>query len=205
MSSSRRRRRTRGRLRATLLLSASIFMAAQGVVPVRAEPAPVLAVVKTKKRAVALPLTEHEDKKDKKRKKKKPKTIEGMIKHEFGKHADEALRIAFCESRFDTDDVSSAGAVGVFQIRPSDHGWRVKKVKNGKDLFDPWTNVRVAHHIYRHQGWRPWVCARIVGLSAGSGMVHRVSGSVTTWSPNEASRRPRAPRQPGGGTMTSWP
>jgi hypothetical protein len=135
-----------------------------------------------------------------------------MIEKEFGKHADEALRIAFCESRFNPTDVSSAGAVGVFQIRTVDHGWRVKKIKHGKDLFDPWTNVQVAHDIFKHQGWRPWVCARIVGLSSGtshrtshtSSGYHRSNSSVTTWAPNEERRGPREPRQPGGGTMSTW-
>jgi soluble lytic murein transglycosylase-like protein len=184
------------------LLSASMVMASQGVVPVvQAKP---LAAPTVEAPVVTTP---KEPKKQKKHhhKKKKPKTIKGMIEREFGKHADEALRIAFCESRFDTDDVSSAGAVGVFQIRPVDHGWRVAKVR-GKDLFDPWTNVRVAHHIYEHQGWGPWVCARMVGLSSGRRSGHRrqTTSTVSTWSPNNARRRPRAPRQPGDGTMSTW-
>jgi hypothetical protein len=157
--------------------------------------------------AVVVP-TPKKPKKHKKQqhKKKKPKTIEAMIEQEFGKHADEALRIAYCESRFNPHDVSSAGAVGVFQIRPVDHGWRLKKIKDGKDLFDPWTNVRVAHHIYEHQGWSPWVCARMIGLSSGRRSSHRrqTTSTVSTWSPNDDRRRPRAPRQPGGGTMSTW-
>jgi hypothetical protein len=219
--SSTDRRWTGGRLKAGLLLTTAIVMATQGVVPVQAVPARAIAVAKSPKRELALAPKHKKAKRDKK--KKKPKTIEGMIEREFGKHADDALRIAFCESRFDPNDVSSAGAVGVFQIRPPDHGWRVKKVKDGKDLFDPQTNVRVARHIFDHQGWRPWVCARIVGVGSRSGSYsvtsrtssgrssssasrssYRQHGSVTTWSPNEASRRPRAPRQPGDGTMTTW-
>jgi soluble lytic murein transglycosylase-like protein len=205
MSSSGTHKRTRGRMlgrwRAAFLLSASMLMASQGVVPVQAKE---LVVPTVEAPAVATP------KKPKKHKKhhhkKKPKTIKGMIEREFGKHADEALRIAFCESRFDPSDVSSAGAVGVFQIRPVDHGWRVKKVKDGKDLFDPWTNIRVAHHIYEHQGWGPWVCARIVGVSSGRRSSHRrqTTSTVSTWSPNDDRRRPRAPRRPGDGTMSSW-
>ena len=199
MSSSGKGKRTRGRWRAALLLSASLTMASQGAVPVQAEELRKVATID--QFALATPAT----KQKKKDKKKKPRSIKDMIESEFGKHADEALRIAYCESKFDTDDVSSAGAVGVFQIRPQNHGWRVKKVKKGKDLFDPWTNVRVARHIFDHQGWRPWVCARIVGLSSGgSRRNHSPRSSVTTWAPNEASREPRRPRQPGGGTMTTW-
>lgn len=196
-------KRRGGRWKAALLLSASLTMASQGAVPVHAEelrPAPTIDQF-----ALATPVKK--DKKDKKHsKKKKPKSIEDMITDEFGKHADEALRIAFCESKFDTDDVSSAGAVGVFQIRPQNHGWRVGKVKKGKDLFDPLTNVRVARHIFERQGWQPWVCARIVGLSSGgsSRSYSSRSSSVTTWAPNEGAREPRRPRQPGDGTMTTW-
>ncbi len=203
------RKRTKGRWRAALLLATALGTVSNGVVPVQAaQPAELSATVpqnvKPSKHKSKKHKTKHKDK-DRKR----PKSIRDMIEREFGKHADEALRIAFCESRFDTDDVSSAGAVGVFQIRPRDHGWRVKKVKDGKDLFDPWTNVRVARHIFERQGWSPWVCARIVGPRGGSrrsgASVHRhSSSSVSTWSPNEGSRYPRQPRQPGDGTMTSW-
>ena len=202
MPSSEGRWWKRGRWRAALLLSASVVMASQGVVPVQAAQR-IGAKVVVPQLATPPKPKKHKDKKHDK--KKKPKSIKDMIEQAFGKHADEALRIAFCESRFDTNDVSSAGAVGVFQIRPSDHGWRVKKVKDGKDLFDPWTNVRVARHIYDHQGWGPWVCARIVGVSSGTrrSSTRHVSSSVSTWAPNEGGRRPRAPRQPGG-TMSAW-
>jgi hypothetical protein len=187
------------------LLATALATVANSAVPVHAAP-PAAPVVT----AAPQPLkpSKHKSKKHSKNhkkhgKKKKPKSIEDMIEKEFGKYADEALRIAFCESRFDTNDVSSAGAVGVFQIRSVDHGWRVKKVKDGKNLFDPWTNVRVARHIFDHQGWRPWVCARIVGLPSG-GHRRRSTSTVSTWSPNEGGRRPRAPRQPGDGTMSTW-
>ena len=210
MSLLGRRKRTKGRLRATLLLATALATVSNTVVPVQA--AQIAAPLATSPRPVKPnkhKSKSHGKKKDKKhdKKKKKPKSIEDMIEKEFGKHADEARRIAFCESRFDPDDVSSAGAVGIFQIRPTDHGWRVKKVKDGKDLFDPWTNVRVARHIYDHQGWSPWVCARIVGLRSGTrargGYERRTTSTVSTWSPNEGGRRPRAPRQPGG-TMSAW-
>jgi hypothetical protein len=137
--------------------------------------------------------------KKRKKRKKEPKTIPGMIRLEFGRHADEALRIANCESRFDPDDVSSAGAIGVFQIRLVDHGWRIKKV-HGKDLTDPRTNVRVAHHIYEDQGWQPWVCARILGIRGGSGG-HRRHHRVTTRS-DHGRRSVRVPRRPRGNM--SW-
>lgn len=144
----------------------------------------------------------------KKRKKEEPNTIPDMIRLEFGKHATEALRIADCESRFDTDDVSSAGAIGVFQIRLVDHGWRIKKV-HGKDLTDPRTNIDVAHHIFKDQGWRPWVCARILGIAGGGSGTHRRhhravgSRADTRNHVGEHERRAmRAPRRPRGNM--SW-
>jgi hypothetical protein len=93
-------------------------------------------------------------------------SIEDMIREEFGDRAEEALRIAHCESRLEPSARSRAGAVGVFQIMPRYHSWRVGEVEDGKDLWDPMTNVRVARNIFDHQGWRPWVCARIVGVRA---------------------------------------
>jgi soluble lytic murein transglycosylase-like protein len=96
--------------------------------------------------------------------KPRPKTVEQMIRDEWGDRSDEALRVAHCESKLDPDDVSSAGATGVFQIMPV-HTWRVRKV-GGKHLADPLTNVRVARSLYEDEGWRPWTCARIVGLTA---------------------------------------
>jgi soluble lytic murein transglycosylase-like protein len=127
MSSSDTPERTRGRWRAALLLSASVLMASQGVVPVQAEQLAVPTIGTTAVVGPPKRTKKHKKDQDKKHhhKKKKPTTIKDMITREFGKHTDEALRIAYCESRFDTDDVSSAGAVGVFQIRAVDHGCRL--------------------------------------------------------------------------------
>ena len=93
-----------------------------------------------------------------------PKTISDVIRDVFGKHADDALRVARCESRLDPNAVSGS-FVGIFQIGESFHGWRVKEVR-GKDLTHARTNVRVARHLFDDQGWRPWTCARIVGVTA---------------------------------------
>jgi transglycosylase-like protein with SLT domain len=200
MSSPEVRKRTRGRWKAALLLWATLVMTVQGTVPVQAKQAPGPRLHGPFDQP-ALPEQPKLTKKKHKNGKRKPGSIKGMIEREFGKHADEAMRIAFCESRFDPNDVSGAGAVGIFQIRTVDHGWRVKKV-HGKDLTDPWTNVRVAHHIYEHQGWGPWVCARILGISGGrSHRTHRVRNvrrsETRHWnSANSARRGPREPRSP---------
>ena len=99
-----------------------------------------------------------------KKKTKRPDSVPEMIKLEFGKDADAALRIARCESHFDPD-AANGTHIGVFQIKQSYHGWRTKKF-GGKGLDDARTNVRVAYDLYRDTGWDPWSCARIVGIAA---------------------------------------
>ena len=100
--------------------------------------------------------------KKKQRKRKRP-TVEQMIHSEFGARGDDAVRIARCESKLDPQARSHAGAAGVFQLMPV-HSWRVAKVK-GKHLYDARTNVKVARHLHQDEGWSPWVCARILGLT----------------------------------------
>lgn len=100
----------------------------------------------------------------KKKRASKERSVEDIIRDEWGKRAPEALRVAACESKLDARARNRSGATGVFQIMPV-HDWRVKKVK-GKHLRDASTNVRVARHLYKDQGWRPWTCARMLGLTA---------------------------------------
>jgi hypothetical protein len=46
------------------------------------------------------------------------------------------------------------------------HRWRVAQVTlSSRDLSDARTNIRVAGHLQRSEGWRPWVCARKLGLT----------------------------------------
>lgn len=70
---------------------------------------------------------------------------------------DQALRIAWCESRYDPLAYNQSGASGVFQIMPRWHGWRLKP---GESLFDPMVNVRIAYEIWASDGgsFRQWVC-----------------------------------------------
>jgi soluble lytic murein transglycosylase-like protein len=97
----------------------------------------------------------------KKSERSKP-SIEDMIRIQFGRRADEALRIARCESKLNSKARSYSGARGVFQLMPV-HAWRIARV-GGKDLYDAKTNIKVAKHLQRDEGWRPWVCARILGV-----------------------------------------
>ena len=140
-------------------------------------------------------------------------SVTEMIKAVFGSRAGEALRVARCESRYNPN-ARSGSYVGVFQIHRRTHAWRIKKV-GGKDLFDPMTNVRVAHSLMKDKGWGPWTCARWInrsGSGSGSGSSGRsrryepaptyvdVYPSFTYNSEDSGPPAPRAPRRPGVAT-----
>lgn len=58
---------------------------------------------------------------------------------------DTACRILLCESNGDADAVNrSSGATGLFQIL--------------RGPTDPADNVALAHDMWAHRGWQPWVC-----------------------------------------------
>ena len=64
-----------------------------------------------------------------------------------------AIQVARCESTLNPR-AESAGNLGLFQIHYASHAARVNY--NRESLFDPVTNIRVAHEIWLSQGWRPW-------------------------------------------------
>jgi hypothetical protein len=66
---------------------------------------------------------------------------------------EQALRVAQCESSMNPR-AYSAGNRGWFQIHGPSHAHRVGG--NLEALYDPAVNTRVAHEIWREQGWRPW-------------------------------------------------
>ena len=69
----------------------------------------------------------------------------------------QALAVMRCEST-DNPHAYAAGNYGLFQI----NAIHARRVRGGLDaLYDPRENVRVAHEIWREQGWRPWAhCGR---------------------------------------------
>lgn len=83
------------------------------------------------------------------------------IRAHFGAQGDKAVAVADCESKgfkptvVAGDELGPVGEVGVFQIRPELHAWRVKAV-GGTSLRDWRTNVRVAAHLFDAKGWHPW-------------------------------------------------
>ena len=135
-------------------------------------------------------------------------SIPEMIKAVFGSRAGEALRVARCESRYDPN-ARNGSYVGVFQIHRRTHAWRIEKV-GGKDLYDPLTNVRVAHALMKDKGWGPWTCSPGGGSSSSGSRSN--SGSIKprryapapdvdifpSFTSNGSSRgpAPRSPRRP---------
>jgi hypothetical protein len=82
-----------------------------------------------------------------------PQTIEEEIRAVFGKDAEDAIKVAKCESgmRADAKNHNNNGSSdgGVFQIN-SVHGIRAKWLSN------PSINIRVAKQLFDEQGWTPW-------------------------------------------------
>ncbi len=156
MPTVEKRPRTRGswKVSAVLGIAAAITaptvaassLLAPSIVKAVADPGHAAVVKKTKKADEEMSITE-------------------MIKAVFGSRSGEALRVARCESRYDPN-ARNGSYVGVFQIHHRNHAWRIEKV-GGKDLYDPLTNVRVAHSLMKDKGWGPWTCGP--GGSSGSG------------------------------------
>jgi len=68
---------------------------------------------------------------------------------------DEAVEVAWCESRFDAAAVGEAGEVGLFQIHPpSWSNWLRVKFGGKVSLRDPWANAAAARLIWEHDGGR---------------------------------------------------
>lgn len=87
-----------------------------------------------------------------------PTDIKGYIRYVFGKHTDEALAVAYCESRFHANSVGGVGERGLFQIHPI-HTKRIEKLGlKFDDMFNPYRNTDVAYNIFKEQGWGPWTC-----------------------------------------------
>ena len=75
---------------------------------------------------------------------------------EFTWPCDEALSVAWCESRYrpwEVNDVS--GTLGLFQMNPSYHTWRFF----GGDWADPWVNTRAAYSLWLEDWWNQWTCS----------------------------------------------
>jgi uncharacterized membrane protein YeiB len=89
--------------------------------------------------------------------------ITSVIRSTFGPYADQAIRIATCESTLNPSAVNSQAignshAEGLFQILyPST--WRGTSQASASP-FDARANARAAYEIFRRDGfsWREWQC-----------------------------------------------
>lgn len=84
-----------------------------------------------------------------------------VVRIGFGSQANNAMRVAACESVWQPNAVSRTGDYGLFQINRqwNSEGWRM-----GANIFDPVWNTRIAYYFYKTRGWGDWTCAGIVGV-----------------------------------------
>lgn len=78
---------------------------------------------------------------------------------------EQAVRVAHCESTHRHNVISPGGGNwGLFQINTV-HRRRVEQMGYRWDqMLFPLENARVAAAIWAEQGWRPWTCARNLGI-----------------------------------------
>lgn len=84
-----------------------------------------------------------------------PQTIQEKICAVFTEDCKTALKVAKCESGFNPKAKNKqSSARGLFQIMSSVH--QVKEAW----LFNPDTNIQIAHDLYIRQGWGPWTSSK---------------------------------------------
>jgi LysM repeat protein len=88
--------------------------------------------------------------------------VQQMIRQVFGSYADQALRVAYCESGYNPRAynpivVLGGHARGVFQI--IDVTW-ASTSQHDKSPYDAWANINAANEIFSRDGhrWYEWVC-----------------------------------------------
>ena len=90
-----------------------------------------------------------------------PSAAQDAINFYFGDIADQATRVADCESGMDPNAVSSGGGNwGLFQINTV-HRDEFEAVtgRPWSDVTDPYANTAYAVRLYNESGgWGPWAC-----------------------------------------------
>ena len=86
-----------------------------------------------------------------------------------GIYLEPAVRIAYCESGFDTDAHNTSGedSRGLFQINVNAH-----PEYSNYNLFDPNVNATVAYQIFlqKNKTFEAWTCARQLNLVNPAGI-----------------------------------
>lgn len=89
-----------------------------------------------------------------------PADVEELIRSEFGELGDEALSVAWCESRYLPDAVNGPSR-GLFQIHEvhAEQWLEVIGRSYWSTWSDPVANAAFAHWLYGDSGgWGPWSC-----------------------------------------------
>jgi small subunit ribosomal protein S19 len=76
-----------------------------------------------------------------------------------GADADQLLRVAYCESRYNPGAYNASGASGLFQFLPST--WAANSVRAGfagASVWDPVASANVAAYMFRMGQAGQWVC-----------------------------------------------
>jgi uncharacterized protein YabE (DUF348 family) len=77
----------------------------------------------------------------------------------WGADADQLLRVAYCESRYNPGAYNPSGASGLFQFLPST--WAANSVRAGfagASVWDPVANANVAAYMFSRGQAGQWVC-----------------------------------------------
>lgn len=100
----------------------------------------------------------------------KEKTVDELIHEYFGDRYEKAKKVATCESglrpdavgdktlTFVRDGITYGASYGVFQIR------YLPGRPTPDQLLNAEFNVKYAAEMQKNQSWRPWTCARKLGI-----------------------------------------
>ena len=86
--------------------------------------------------------------------------IENYIRVKFGKDGEKMLKIAYCESKLNTDaiNINSNGTIdrGILQLNS------IHKNITNECAFNAKCNIDAGYQIYLKQGFKPWVCRNLI-------------------------------------------
>ena len=89
-----------------------------------------------------------------------PSVAQDAITRYFGPVADQAMRVADCESSLNPSAISSGGGnYGLFQINyVHQDNFQAVTGQPWSANLDPYANAAYAKYLYDQSGWGPWAC-----------------------------------------------